>query len=174
MKALIVIDLQNDYFKGGKMELVNSELALKEANIAIKIAREKGYKIYFIQHIATKKDASFFLPNSYGVKLHKNLDIQNDTIIQKHYPNSFRETTLKDELDKHNIKKLIICGAMTHMCIDTIVRAAFDLGYKIELLANACTTKDLNFNGNTVLAKDVQNAFLSALNGTFCNVIERL
>jgi len=174
MKALIVIDLQNDYFKGGKIELVNSELALKEANIAIKIAREKGYKIYFIQHIAAKKDASFFLPNSYGVKLHENLDIQNDTIIQKHYPNSFRETTLKDELDKHNINKLIICGAMTHMCIDTTVRAAFDLGYKIELLANACATKDLSFNGNTVLAKDVQNSFLSALNGTFCNVVNSL
>jgi len=174
MKALIVIDLQNDYFKGGKMELVNSKLALKEANIAIKIAREKGYKIYFIQHIATKKDASFFLPNSYGAELHENLDIQNDTIIQKHYPNSFRETTLKDELDKHNIKELVICGAMTHMCIDTTVRAAFGLGYKIELLANACATKDLSFNGKKVLAKDVQNAFLSALDGTFCDVIEKL
>ena len=172
MKALIVIDLQNDYFKGGKMELVNSNLALREANIAIKIAREKGYKIYFIQHIATKQDASFFLPNSYGVKLHESLDIQNDTIIQKHYPNSFRKTKLKDELDKHNIKELIICGAMTHMCIDTTVRAAFDLGYKIELLANACATKDLSLNGNTVLAKDVQNAFLSALDGTFCKVIK--
>ena len=78
-------------------------------------------------------------------------------IIKKNYPNSFRDTTLQNELQKESIKNLIICGAMTHMCIDTTVRAGFDLGYKIELVSDACATKDLIFEDEVVKAKEVQN-----------------
>ncbi|WP_294966864.1 cysteine hydrolase family protein [Sulfurimonas sp.] len=142
-KALIVIDMQNDYFKNGNMELVGVNAALKRTNDLVKFAREQEYKIYFVQHVSVKEGSSFFVPNTKGVKLHKKLDIQNATIIEKNYPNSFRETNLKKELDKENTDELIICGAMTHMCIDTTVRAAFDLGYKITLAHDACATRDL-------------------------------
>lgn len=169
-KALIVIDLQNDYFVGGNMELLNIDEALKQTNKLIKFAREEEYKIYFIQHFSTKKEASFFLPNTKGVELHENLDIGKDLIITKNYPNSFRKTSLKNELDKEQINDLIICGAMTHMCIDTTVRAGFDLGYKIILANDACATKNLTFNNEIIKADDVHKSFMSALDSLFCKV----
>ncbi|NOX15649.1 MAG: cysteine hydrolase [Epsilonproteobacteria bacterium] len=169
-KALIVIDLQNDYFCGGNMELVNTKLALDNANILIKFARNKNYKIYFIQHFSTKKGATFFVPNTDGIKLHKDLDTKDDLIIKKNYPNSFRDTILQAELQKEQIEDLIICGAMTHMCIDTTVRAGFDLGYNITLIEDACASKDLEFQNYTIKSKDVHYGFISALGSVFCKI----
>jgi len=171
-KALIVIDLQNDYFCGGKMELQNIDESLIQTNKLIKYAREENYKIYFVQHFATNDDATFFVPDTNGVELNKNLDIQDDMIIEKNYPNSFRDTKLKEELDKENINELIICGAMTHMCIDTTVRAGFDLGYKITVANDACATRDLLFKEKIIKAQDVQYSFMSALGSVFCEVKE--
>lgn len=171
-KALIVIDLQNDYFCGGNMELQEINKALIQTNKLIEYARKEKYKIYFVQHFATKDDATFFVKNTKGVELNKDLDIQDDVIIEKNYPNSFRNTILKNELDKENISELIICGAMTHMCIDSSVRAAFDLGYKILVASDACTTKKLQFQDKIIKAQDVHFAFMSALESVFCEVKE--
>ena len=171
-KALIVIDLQNDYFPGGKMQLDNTQEVLENTNKLIKYAREQEYKIYFIQHIAKKEDAPFFVRNTQGVKLYNKLDLQNDLVIIKNYPNSFRETNLHEELLKHNIQDLLICGAMTHMCIDTTTRAAFDLGYKCTLVSDCCATKELKFQEKTIKSEDVQNSCLAALNGTFCDIFD--
>ncbi len=169
-KALIIIDLQNDYFRCGNMELVDIDDALDKTNDLVKFARKQKYKIYFIQHITNTKGATFFVPNTIGVELNKKLDIQNDMIIEKHYPNSFRDTKLIEELQKNGINELIICGAMTHMCIDTTVRAGFDLGYKITLSHDACATKDLQFQDYIIKAKDVHAGFMSALGSVFCEV----
>jgi len=169
-KALIVIDLQNDYFCGGNMELSNIDEALNKTNELIKFARKKKYKIYFIQHFSAREGATFFVENTEGVKLHEDLDIQNEIIIKKNYPNSFKDTTLKKELEKEDIKNLIICGAMTHMCIDSTVRAGFDLGYDITLAHDACATRDLHLKDELIKAKDVHNGFLSALGSVFCEL----
>jgi len=169
-KALIIIDMQNDYFANGKMELVGIEEALRNTLQLIELAKTKRYEVFFIQHISLRENASFFLPNSEGVELHKSFKIKNATLIQKHYPNSFRETNLMQKLVQKDIKNLIICGAMTQMCVDTTVRAGFDLGYKIELIHDACATKNLIFESEVVQAKDVQNTFMASLNGIFCDV----
>ena len=170
--ALIVVDIQNDYYIGGKNELTDIKEALENIVQLINKAHKVGEEVIFIQHIA-KKDAPFFAEGSEGAELHKYLPIQSqDSIVVKHYPNSFRETNLHQLLQDKNISNLTICGAMTHMCIDTTVRAAFDLGYKITLVGNACATKDLNYNGKVIEAKYVQTSFLAALNGTFCEIVE--
>jgi nicotinamidase-related amidase len=117
-----------------------------------------------------REGATFFLPNSEGAKLHSSFNTYNETIITKHYPNSFRETSLQDELQSKEIKDLIICGAMTHMCVDTTVRAGFDLGYRIELISDACATKDLGFQGEVIKANNVQSAFMASLDGIFSRV----
>jgi nicotinamidase-related amidase len=169
-KALIVIDLQNDYFCGGNMELQNIDEALQKTNNLINFARKQNYKIYFIQHFSIKEEATFFVPNTKGVELNDKLDIIDEMIIEKNYPNSFRDTSLKEELDKEGIKNLIICGAMTHMCIDTTVRAGFDLGYKIILANDACVTRNLQFRDKIIKAEDVHYSFISALGSVFCEV----
>jgi len=171
-KALLVIDVQNDYFYGGNMELVEIEKALAKTNKLIAYARENHHKIYFIQHIATKEEASFFIPNTKGVALHDGLERSDEIVITKHYPNSFRETGLDEILKKEQISELMVCGAMSHMCIDSTVRAGFDLGYKITLFSDACATRDLEFQGDVIPAQQVHNAFMSALGGLFCEVLE--
>jgi len=169
-KALLVIDLQNDYFCGGRMELEGTEAALNKTNELIEFARNKKYKIIFIQHFSTRKGASFFIPETKGVELHPNLDVGNEIVLDKHYPNSFRETNLQKLLDDEQIKELIICGAMTHMCVESTVRAGFDLGYQITSASDACATKALTFNGEIISAKDIQLGCMAALNGLFCQV----
>lgn len=167
-EALLIIDLQNDYFCGGKMELEGVEEALNKTNELISYARTHEYEIFFIQHFSTREGATFFIPETKGVELHESLDFTDDIIIKKHYPNSFRETSLQEHLDKEKIKELIICGAMTHMCIESTVRAGFDLGYKITLASDACATRSLNYNQQTIKAKDVQLSCIASLNGIFC------
>lgn len=169
-KALIVIDLQNDYFCGGNMELVGIKDALHQTNKLIEFAKKQVYKIYIIQHFSTREGSTFFVPNTKGVELNKDLDIKDCRIIQKNYPNSFRDTNLQDELRKEGINELIVCGAMTHMCIDTTVRAGFDLGYKIIVIEDACATRDLIFRDRVIKAQDVHESFMSALGSVFCIV----
>jgi len=170
MKALLIIDMQNDYFSGGKMELKDTDLTLQNCLKLAQFAQKMKYKIYIIQHFSKNKNAPFFIPDSDGAKLHKNLKLIYGEIIKKNFPNSFRETDLLEKLQTNNTKDILVCGAMTHMCIDSSVRAGFDLGFNITVASDACTTKDLIFENNMILAKDVQNAFLSALDGTFCDV----
>ena len=169
-KALIIVDMQNDYFSGGNMELVSIDDALENTLKLIKYAQLQDFEIFFIQHIATRTDATFFLPDTQGVELHKHLKTHLGTIVTKHFPNSFRQTSLQRHLQNRKIKDIIICGAMSHMCIDATIRAGFDLGYNIELVHDACATKDLIFKNNSIKAKDVHDTFMASLNGTFCTV----
>lgn len=81
--------MQNDYFEGGEIPLVRLDDALQKTNKLIKHAKKSNDKIFIIEHIAIKKEATFFLPNTKGVKLHKGLDTSGATVIQKHYPNFF-------------------------------------------------------------------------------------
>ena len=91
-------------------------------------------------------------------------------MIQKNFPNSFRETPLLDHLRERRIARLVIGGMMTHMCIDSTVRAAADLGFECLLAGDACATKALSFGGVTLPAESVQAAFLASLNGLFAKV----
>ena len=171
-KALIVVDIQNDYFPNGAMELVGS---VEAAQVAAQIKEEykaQGLPVIMVQHIAKLPTASFFLPDTQGAEIHESLALADGDIhIVKHYPNSFRETTLLSELKTRGITKLTVVGMMTHMCIDTTVRAACDLGFEVTAVAAACATKNLEFNGRVVAAADVQAAYLSAIDGSFATVV---
>jgi Amidases related to nicotinamidase len=170
--TLLIVDVQNDYFPGGKMELF--EMNAAAANIAILLAyfRKNQLPVIFIQHIATRPNATFFLPETQGAEIHDSIRPTDlEPVFVKHYPNSFRETRLDEYLHKENLRELVICGAMSHMCIDTTTRAAFDLGYSCTVIADACATRDLSYNNESVDATRVHLSFMAALNGTFANVI---
>lgn len=112
------------------------------------------------------------IANTKGAEINDHVKPTDDEIvITKHYPNSFRDTALHEKLKQHGIEKLIICGAMSHMCIDTTTRAAFDLGYKCTVISDACATKDLSFHGIDVPAKQVHAAYMAGLHGVFSEVV---
>jgi len=171
-QGLIVIDVQNDYFIDGSMELVEMDVAASNCAKLIDSFRKNKGSVFHVQHIATREGATFFVPNTHGCEIHESVKpFVNEPVIVKNYPNSFRETELNDVLEKLGIEEVVICGAMTHMCIDTTTRAAFDLGFKCIVISDACATRDLKFNGQFVKAVDVQAAFMAALSIPFAQVV---
>lgn len=169
--ALLLIDIQNDYFPGGAMELTGSGTAAAKAGHLLQAFREKGLPVLHVQHISTRPGATFFLPGSAGVQIHESVAPRpGEPVFQKNYPNSFRDTPLLAYLQEHHISQLVVAGMMTHMCIDTTTRAAADLGFACVLAGDACATRSLSFGGVTVSAENVQAAFLAALNGLFAAV----
>ncbi len=170
-QALLLIDIQNDYFPGGAMELIGSPAAGAQAGKLLQVFREKALPVIHVRHLSTHPGATFFLPNTRGVEIHSSVaPNENEIVIQKTFPNSFRETPLLDYLQERHIARLVIGGMMTHMCIDSTVRAAADLGFECLLAGDACATKALSFGGVTLPAESVQAAFLASLNGLFAKV----
>jgi nicotinamidase-related amidase len=170
--ALILIDIQNDYFPDGRNPLVGPEAAAQVARQVLEEFREQHNTIIHVQHISLRPSATFFLPGTPGIEFHPLVVPRpGEIIVQKQHPNSFRETTLLDELRSRNITQLRFCGMMTHMCIDTTVRAACDLGFTCTLVGSATATKDLTYGNTTVPAAHVQAAYLAGLNGLFAKVI---
>lgn len=171
MQALLIIDVQNDYFPGGKSELVNPIEALNQTKTVLNRFRETQRPVIFVQHINNRPGATFFIPNTFGVEIHMDIaPLESEPVIVKHAPNSFYQTNLLEVLHAKNISELVVCGMMTHMCIDTTVRAAKDYGFPVTLLYNACATKDLIIMGNSIPAKIAHDAFMAGLNGMFAQV----
>lgn len=171
--ALLIIDIQNDYFPGGAMELEGADAAGAKASQALKSFRERKLPIIHVRHVSTRPGSTFFLPGTKGAEIHAAVLPQgNETVIEKNFPNSFRSTGLKEVLEKQQIKNLVVAGMMTHMCIDASVRHAADLGYKITLLGDACATRAQKIGGETVAARQMHLAFLAALNGFYAKVID--
>lgn len=171
-QLLLLVDIQNDYFSGGKMELVNMDAAVVNAALLLSFFRNRNWPVVHIQHLSTRPNASFFIPGTKGVEIHSSVSPMNgEPVVEKNFPNSFRQTNLHELLKAKNIDGLVICGAMSHMCIDTTTRAASDLDFQVILIHDACATRDLTFNGITVEAGKVQASYMAALNGSFAKVI---
>ncbi|MBT8372025.1 MAG: cysteine hydrolase [Deltaproteobacteria bacterium] len=170
--ALILVDIQNDYFPNGRLELSGIRAAGEKARQLLLLFREYHWPTFHVQHISIQKNAAFFIPNTTGVEFHDCIKpLQGEPMIQKHFPNSFRETGLRDELKKKHIKQIVICGAMSHMCVDATTRAAFDYGFNCVVIQDACATKDLEFGGETIQAAMVHGSFMAALKSVYARVL---
>ena len=163
-RALIVIDIQNDYFPGGRWTLAGMDAAADNAGRLLAAARKSGDVVVHIRHEFPTSEAPFFAPGSVGAQIHPKVqNLNNETVVLKHQINSFRETGLKELLDRNGVEAVVICGAMSHMCVDAATRAANDLGYQCTVVHDACAARDLEFNGVTVPAAQVHAAYMAAL-----------
>lgn len=171
--ALILIDIQNDYFPSGKYELAGSLAAADKAKDVLDYFRRRSLPVFHIQHISTSPDASFFLPDTTGSHIHDTVTPHDDEpVFIKHTPDSFFETSLYEALIAQNIQRLLIAGMMTHMCIDTSVRRARSLGYESTVISDACATRDLHWQQEQLPASMVQSVYLASLQGSFATVID--
>ncbi|UJF25527.1 cysteine hydrolase family protein [Planococcus sp. 107-1] len=170
--ALIVVDIQNDYFPNGKMELHNAENAAANAAKVLEWFRtNQKENIFHVQHLASNPAMGFFLPDTDGAEIHEIVQpLENESIITKHFANSFLETDLESRLKEKGITKLVVVGMMTHMCIDATVRAAVDLGYETTLIEDACATRELMYQDKVVPAEQVHYAFIGALQGMYAEI----
>jgi len=163
-RALILIDIQKDYFSGGKMPLSGIDIAADNAARLLDAARLSGDLIVHVRHEFPSDDAPFFTPGSDGTRIHEKVQpLDDEIVILKNHVNAFKETDLKEILDNKGVKDITICGAMSHMCIDAVTRAASDFGYIITLIHDACATCDLEFGDRMIPAADVHAAYMSAL-----------
>lgn len=170
-KALLIIDVQNDYFEGGKVELVGADVAVRNVKRILDRFRKDNLPVVHIQHLSVRPDATFFLPGTGGAEIHETVKpLKGEEIVVKHYPNSFRETDLLNYLTSIEVRELVITGMMTHMCVDATTRAAKDFGFNCVVVGDACATKDLAVNGEKVDACEVQKSFLAALNYFYASV----
>ena len=171
-RALLLVDIQNDYFPGGAMELQAMQAAADNAARLLEAFRTRNELIIHVQHISKRAGAGFFLPGTKGAEIHHSVaPLAGEPLITKYFPNSFRDTGLADILSGRGIRQLFICGAMTHMCIDSTTRAAFDLGYRCAVAGDACATRELSFKGETISAPQVHGAFLAALGSVFAEIL---
>lgn len=170
--ALLLLEIQNDYFPNGRIPLEKSTEASSKAQAALHAFREKKQLVIHVQHISTHPNATYLLPCTKGAEFHPNVaPHKHETIIKKHYPNSFKDTGLLNYLIKNQINHLVICGMMTHTSVDATVRAAYDLGFSCTVLFDACATRQLEFNQLTIPAQDVHYSFLAAFQPTYATVV---
>lgn len=162
--ALLVIDVQNDYFPGGKYPLVEPLAAAKNAYMLLQCFREhKGHHVH-IQHISLEPDAPFFIKGDSGSDIHDSVaHFEGEPIVYKHEPNSFLDTNLLELLKEWGVERVVITGMMTHMCVDATTRAAADFGFQVWVAEDACATRDLKYGETTIPADHVHKAFLAAL-----------
>ncbi len=171
-RVLVLVDIQQDYFPEGKMEVVGAVEASGAARKLLDHFRENQLSVIHVQHISVQAGATFFLPDTEGINFHENVTpLSDETVIKKHFPNSFRDTGLQVYLLSRGIKELVICGMMSHMCIDATVRAAFDQGYACMVAHDACATRNLVFNGMEIPAVQVHGAYMAALGAVYAKVL---
>jgi nicotinamidase-related amidase len=170
--ALVLIDIQNDYFPDGRHELFQSERAAEQAARILSRFRAEGLPVFHVQHISLREGSSFFLPGTAGAEIHPLVaPAAREAVVVKHAPNAFLNTGLNGMLRESGAEGLVVSGMMSHMCVDTSVRAAKDLGFPVVLAEDACATNDLEWNGTRIPAMTVHQAFMAALNGTFAKVV---
>ncbi|RMC31619.1 cysteine hydrolase family protein [Paracoccus alkanivorans] len=171
-RAILVVDLQNEYWPSGKLPLVGIDMAAANAARVIAAARDKGDMVVNIRHEMPAADAPIFTPGSEGVQINGAVQpADGEAVIVKNFPNSFRDTGLKAMLDEKGIEDVVIVGAMSHMCVDATVRAASDFGYKTTTIFDACATMNLEFGETTIPAAQVHATMMSALAFAYGDVV---
>jgi nicotinamidase-related amidase len=168
--ALIMIDCQNTY-RRGIMQLVNVEPALAEAKLLLERARAEGARIFHIRHDAGP-GSPYDITAAIGQISDEVAPRQGEPIITKNYPNAFIHTDLEQQLRAAGVSKVVLAGFMTHMCINSTARGAFNLGFEPTVVAAATATRNLpSADGAVVSAEALQAASLAAVGDLFAIVV---
>lgn len=163
-RAIIVIDIQNEYFPAGKLPLVGIAAAAANARKVIDHGRAHAIPVIHVRHQSPDPQSPIFTIGTPGVEINAAVQPATDEpVVVKSYPNAFRDTELKSLLDELEVEEVVIVGAMSHMCIDATMRAASDLGYKATVVHDACATRDLEFEGTTAPAAQVHATIMAAI-----------
>lgn len=160
--ALLLIDIQDFYFPGGKAELVDPEEAAGHAQKLLKAFRERGMEVVHVRHDSEP-----------GGDIHESVQpVDEEPVFTKRHVNAFRETDLLAWLREREISGLVVCGMMTHMCVEGTVRAAHDHGFNCTVVSDACATRDLSFGEITIEAGDVHHSTLATLKGNYARIMD--
>ncbi|MCA9433468.1 MAG: cysteine hydrolase [Candidatus Omnitrophica bacterium] len=171
--GILVIDLQNEYFPGGHLELVNIQEVAAKAKRLMDAGREASVPVFHIRHIQPDPDSPIFQHGTQWIEIHESVKPEEgETVITKHFPNSFRASKLGEVLKEKGIDKVIVCGAMSDVCVDATVRAAADLGFQCVVAQDACTTRNIPYQDKTIAAGDAHGVIMTALGMFYAQVVD--
>jgi len=157
--ALLLIDIQDFYFPGGKLPLENPETASEKAALVLKLFRDQKLPVIHIQHYG-------------GSPIHADVaPLPGEKVITKKEANAFDRTDLLEYLKSLHVKRLVLCGMQTHMCLEAATRAAYDYGYDCIVVQDACATRALKWGDRIVTAADVQASTLASLDRFYAKVV---
>ena len=158
--ALLIIDVQEFYFPGGRMQLENPEMAGMNAGLLLNLFRTKAYPVYHVRHN--------YEP---GGNIHPYVKpLPGEHVFSKDQVNAFTDKDLLNALRSDTIENLVICGMQTHMCVEAAVRAAHDLGFSCLLASDACATRSLQYGEHIIPAASVHYSTLNTLQGSYARV----
>ncbi len=170
-RALLVIDVQNEYFSGG-LPVTYPQGSINNIFKAIEVAKQNGILVIAIQHTASQADSKTFNKGSLGWELHEGIkNMGYDYLIEKNLPGSFTGTNLEVILKENNIDTVVIGGYMTQMCCDTTARQAFHLGLSVEFLSDSTGTLDIINYAGRVTAEELHRSILVTQAMKFSKVI---
>ncbi len=159
--ALVIIDVQEFYYPGGAAPLVEPEKASLNASKILASFRDAGNLVVHVRHKSSK-----------GFEIHKHVaPIEGEKIFTKTEVSCFNGTDMLAYLKDNLVTDLVIVGMQTHMCLEAATRAAHDLGFEVTVVGDACATRDLEFDGVKVAAKDVHASTLATLSRTYAKVL---
>ncbi len=170
--ALLIIDIQNFYFEGGRLALDRPVDASLNARTALERFRALRWPVVHVQHLPDGQSVPDPDIANEAYRIHSNVrPLPGETLIGKHHANAFRDTTLLEALRTIGVRRVAICGMQTHMCVEAATRAAADLGFEVVVLADSCATRALSFGGTDVPAAQVHAATLASLSNMYGKVI---
>lgn len=159
--ALLLIDIQEFYFPGGRLQLENPEMAGMNAGLLLDYFRKKEFPVYHVRHN--------FEP---GGNIHHYVKPEpEEPVFSKDQVNAFLDTDLLSKLQADSVEQLVICGMQTHMCVEAAVRAAHDLGFTCLLVSDACATRALQYEEFIIPAKNVHYSTIKTLQGSYARVV---
>ena len=141
-KVLLVIDLQNDYFHGGKFPLWNADVVLANIERAIAMANAHGIPVIHIQHVAKQGMAPFFNEGTPGADIHPSIlaAAPKAPVVVKEFADGFEQTNLEETLTKLGVTDLLVCGMMTQNCVTHTAISKTVEKYNVTILPDCCTT----------------------------------
>jgi len=159
--ALLLIDIQDFYFPGGKLQLENPEVAGMNAGLVLDQFRKNDLPVFHVRHN--------FEP---GGNIHQYVKpLNSETVISKDQVNAFLHTDLLEMLQADSIEQIVICGMQTHMCVEAAVRAAHDFGFTCLLVSDACATRALSYEEHIIPAKNVHFSTIKSIQGAYARIM---
>jgi nicotinamidase-related amidase len=171
--ALVVIDAQQEYFAPlGKIVLPHGPAALERIARVLSQARATGVPVIHVVHESRRPGATTFAPGSPALAIHPlAAPVSSEPVLTKHLPGSFTGTALEEILRTHGVARVVLCGFMTQMCVDTTARQATHLGLKATVLSDATAAMDVKApDGSVIPAADVHRTHLGSLNGFLAEI----
>ncbi len=173
--AIVTIDIQMDYFPGGKFPLHRARGAARNAALVLAEARKRGMPVLHVRHEGLNPKGRFLVAGTSGTELHPDLRVPADgsePVIVKREPDSFMGTDLEARLRGVGADRVVWMGMMSWMCVDTTVRSAFAKGFENILVEDACAAGRLLHGGLPVFPWSSHRAFMAALGARFASLVK--